>query len=140
MTFELVENEGFSIQQERFYRNPNARSQDQYNLRKSGPVFVESYVSDLMIKNLAELNKRYPIDHASVPKHWPATVSLDGAKFMIAVFENGEGMPVISTTDGSVFSFMIEENTLTFDFKRIAGTKSSRKIVYDTAELQVIEY
>lgn len=135
--FNLIDNEDFTIQQGRFYRNPNARPQDQYNLQKEGPIFEESYVSDTLVKNLRELNARYPIGQANTPKNWPSHISLEGARFVVAVFENGEGMPVIWTKDGSVFGFLIEENFLTFDCKRISGTQSSRTIVYDTAELDM---
>ncbi len=127
------------LAQQKEYVNPLA---DESKVKKSinlGPVFLNTYIDEPDAKILQDLAYLYhPFSDKWLPKKWPTEqYNITKAKFVVIHFDSGEKMPAIQTPDGSIFSFLIEDNLLSFDIKYIFNHRTQGEMIgYMTVEIE----
>jgi hypothetical protein len=134
--YTVLDEPDFEIKQKFEYVNPSFDRSKEYEPVELGPSLSFTYVSDSLVKTISDLNKIYLKGKVWMPDEWPKEIKIEGAIFKVAKFENGYQMPILQTIDGTVFSFLIEEDLLAFDVKNTYTKDDVLKVKYDTVEIE----
>jgi hypothetical protein len=98
-----------------FIPNENYLLEDIYEIAEPGAECDSSYLKDEDVKTLSDLSDLYPVK---------------GGEYILLELPSGALMPVIQIGD-EVFSFLLEEEYLTYDTRVIDGDR----VKWDTAEI-----
>jgi hypothetical protein len=141
VNYKIKASDAFVITQKMHYKNPDYNDKStKYDNVNLGPLLEATYIDDADIKTIGDLKKFYPInENAGGDRYWDRTISLKNAKYALAVFKNGDKMPVIVTNNKMVFSFVIEEGMLAFDIKTVDVLETGNGAVYGTVEIGKLE-
>ena len=130
------------LEQKIEYTNPLF---DKASMKKAinlGPALHNTYIDEPDANTLQDLVTLYqPFSDKWLPKKWPAEqYDVTKAKFVVLHFDSGEKMPAIQTPDGSVFSFLIEEDLLAFDIKHVFNHSTYGEMIgymtFDTEKIK----
>lgn len=125
------------ILQAEFYNNPIYNEEDDSKIVNLGPALGNTYISEPDVTTLEDLNKFYPLSNVLLSQEWPSKYDVKNGNYVWITFDNGVNMPAIQSSDGTLFSFLIEEGYLAFDIKQkyIREEETSERIKWLTAEL-----